>query len=109
MIVMTVTSQWTSAQRFKRSCACATAAVLASTVAVLIVGFFANQATYPISGAIDFSINLMGMPLAPGRLLLRGGFEKLRPEQFLGSAVLIPLISVVIGTALIFGFWEFFP
>jgi hypothetical protein len=98
----------TSVKRFKRSCGYATGAVLASAVMALVAAHFENRANSSTSDAIELPIQLIGIPLAPGWLLLSGVFEKLRPAQFSGVAVLIPLISVGFDTVFGFGFWEFF-
>jgi hypothetical protein len=99
----------TSTGRLKRSCVCAVVAVFVSTGAVLALGFLTNQANAPSSGVADFQIYLLGIPLAPGWLLMRGTFEKTSLSslnQILGPALLVLFISVVIDTGLIFVVWE---
>jgi hypothetical protein len=101
----------TSAERCKRSCFGAVVLVIASTVAVITLGFFENQASGRTSGTNGILLDLVGIPLAPGWWLTRGIFEKTgnlsSPNQIVGPAFLVPLISGVIDTGVIFGAWEF--
>jgi O-antigen/teichoic acid export membrane protein len=92
--------------RLKRSFFCAVVAVIASTVAVLLRGFLASRANSGDAGDIQFY--LLGMPLAPGWFLIRGVFERSSMTQFLEWALVIPLVSVVIDTGIIFGVWQLF-
>ena len=96
----------TSTGRLKRSLSCATVAVIASTVAVLTRGILANHASSPSSDLGDLQFDLLGAPLAPGWFVTRGMFERSSMNQLLGWACLIPFVSVVIDTGVIFGFWE---
>jgi hypothetical protein len=92
--------------RLKRSCFCAVVAVAASTAAVLLRGILANHAN---SGdASDLQFYLLGMPLAPGWFLTKGVFDRMSINQMLGWVIVIPLISVVVDTGLIFGIWQLF-
>ena len=107
---MTGNNQLTLRERFKRSCAYGIGCVVASTSLVLVLGFLENfvDEKSATASVIRFFLNLLGIALAPGWFLLRGMFENLRPSQLLGSALLIPLISVAIDSVIIFGVWEFF-
>jgi len=96
----------TSPGRLKRSCFCAVVAVIASTIAVLLRGFLANHANSADPGDLQFYF--LGMPLAPGWFLTRGMIERSSMNQVLGWALIIPLISAVIDTGLIFGTWQLF-
>jgi len=55
---------------------------------------------------------VLAVPLVPGWLPIRSMFKKIGScstlDQILGSALLIPLISVVMDAGLIFGVWGFF-
>jgi hypothetical protein len=96
----------TSKGRLNRSFFCSTVAVIASTVAVVILGFLANKGNFSSFITHNVAIDILGMPLAPGWLLIRGAFERLRPNEFFGAAFLIPLISVPIDAGVIFAVWE---
>jgi hypothetical protein len=101
----------TSAERRKRSCFGAVVVVIASTVAVITLGFFENQASGRTSGTNGILLDLLAIPLAPGWWLTRGIFEKAGNlsslNQIVGPAFLVLLISGVIDTGLMFGAWEF--
>jgi hypothetical protein len=96
----------TSTGRLKRSCFCAVVAVTASTVAVLLLGFLANHTNSADAGDLQFY--LLGLPLAPGWFLTRGMLERSSMNQILGWALVIPFVSIVIDTGLIFGTWQLF-
>ena len=96
----------TSTGRLKRSCFCALVAVIASTVAVLLRGVLANHANSADAGDLQFY--LLGIPLAPGWFLTRGMVERSSMNEILGWALVIPFISAVIDTGLIFGTWQLF-
>jgi hypothetical protein len=85
--------------------------VIASTVAVITSGFFENQARGRTSGTNGILPDRLGIPLAPGWLLTRGTFEKAGNlsslNQIVEPAFLVPIISGVIDTGVIFGAWEF--
>ena len=98
----------TSMGRLKRSCLCAIVAVIASAVGDLMLGLIANQPNAAGFAGGDLLVDLVGLFLAPGWLLLHGTFERVSPSQFPGLAVLVLLISLVADTALISGFWELF-
>ena len=98
----------TSIGRLKRSCFCATVAVIVSVAALLALGFLENHSP---SGVADLQSDLLGMPLAPGWFVMRGTFEKINLSslnQIPGPAVLVLFISVVVDTGLIFVVWELF-
>jgi hypothetical protein len=90
----------------KRSCFCAVVAVIASTVAVLLRGFLANHANSGDAGDLQFY--LLGIPLAPGWFLTKGMFERSSMNQMLSWALVVPSISVVLDTCLIFGIWQLY-
>jgi hypothetical protein len=97
--------------RLKHSCLGALVAVFASALAALILGGLDNQGKGWSFGSSEIPLDLLGISLAPGWLLMRGAFENVRgpssESQILRLAILIPLISVVIDTGLIFVVWEF--
>ncbi len=101
----------TSAERLKRSCFGAVVVVIASTVAVITLGFFENQASGRTSARNGILLDLLRIPLAPGWWLTRGIFEKAGNlsslNQIVGPAFLVLLISGVIDTGVIFGACEF--
>jgi hypothetical protein len=102
----------TSAERRKRPCfGAVSAVVIASTVAVITSVFFENQARGRTSGTNGILPDRLGIPLAPGWLLTRGTFEKAGNlsslNQIVEPAFLVPIISGVIDTGVIFGAWEF--
>jgi hypothetical protein len=78
-------------------------------VADITWGFFENQASGRTSGANGILPELLGIPLAPGWLLTRGTFEKAGNlsslNQIVGPAFLVPLISGLIDTGVMFGAW----
>jgi hypothetical protein len=82
--------------------------VVASSAAVLILGFLENQPSGRSSVVNGLLLDLLGVPLAPGWFLTRGMFERLAGNQFLGWAFVIPFVSAVIDTGIIFGVWQLF-
>jgi hypothetical protein len=101
-------NQMTTTARFKRSCVGAIFAVIASTGALLALGFSENHAA---SGVGDLQADLLGVPLAPGWFVMRGTIENINLSSLnhiLGPALLTLFISVVIDTGLIFVVWELF-
>jgi hypothetical protein len=77
-------------------------------MAVVTFGYLANEGAFHDSSSGELRLDLVGIPLAPGWLLLRDALENAKPHQFFGWFLLIVLVSVVIDTGLIFGGWELF-
>jgi hypothetical protein len=96
----------TTAGRFKRSLACAVLAVIVSSAAVLTLGIQENRANARGSSIGELPIDLLGIALAPGWFLIRGMFERSSMNQLLGWALIIPSVSVVVDTGVIFGIWQ---
>jgi hypothetical protein len=102
---MAEANQKTSTQRFKRSCVYATVAVIASTVAVLVLVSLENPGRS--SSRIDFAADILGFPLLPGWLVITGIFGNWGAVHG-GQILLVPFVSLGIDTGLIFVVWEFF-
>jgi hypothetical protein len=105
-------SQMNSTERLRRSCIYAIVAVSASTAAVIGVAVLGSRNTAQNSGTnvTDVVSYVLAVPLIPGWFPIRGMFDRIGScsslGQFLGTALVVPMISVVIDTGLIFGVWE---
>jgi len=112
--VMASDNEMTSKERFRRSCIYALIAVTASSAALLVMAFLGGHVTAKVSGlsVTDLASYILAIPLVPGWLLIRGMFDKVGScsslDQILGPILLVPVISVLIDTGLIFIIWEFF-
>jgi hypothetical protein len=92
------------------------AIVAVRAIAILVTAPLGSRTTAQDRGTsiteIVIASYALGIPLISGWLPIRGMFEKVGRcsslDQILGPAPLIPLISVVIDTGLIFGVWEWF-
>ena len=95
--------------RLKRSCICSAIALIASATAVFTLGTLANAGTGPNQGVAGLQLRLLGMPMAPGWLLMRSTFENINlsdANQILLPSGLVILISFVIDTGFVFTTWE---
>jgi hypothetical protein len=103
-----------SRERLRRSAIYAIVAVSASAIALLMMAFLGSRTRSQVPGTsiTDIASYALGIALLPGWLPIRGMFERVGScsslDQILGPALLIPFVSVVIDTGLIFGVWELF-
>lgn len=96
----------TTADRLKRSLLAAMFLVSASSIAVLLLAVVQNRDEIRGFGPTEVAYDVLGSPLAPGWLACRDLFQRMSPSSILRSAVMVPLISVVADTGLIFGVWQ---
>jgi len=99
----------TRLERFKRSSVCSAVALIASVTAVLTLGTLANAGHGPNQDVASLQLQLLGIPLAPGWLVMRSTFERLNlsdPRHIFFSAGLVIVLSFVIDTGFVFTIWE---
>ncbi len=101
-------NQQASTERFKRSCIYAIVAVVASTLAVLVlvsIGGTRTASGSAMSG-LDISAYIFGLPLVAGWLIVRGIFGEWSVIHGAQIFWVWPL-SVAIDSLVIFLVWEF--
>ena len=95
--------------RLKSSALCSAVALIASATAFLALGTLANAGTGPNEGVANLQLRILGMPLAPGWLIMRSTFDSLNLsdiDQILLPAVLVISLSFIIDTGFVFTIWE---
>ena len=95
--------------RLKRSCIYAAVAVIVSTIAFISLASLDSprKPPGPSASGIDLAADVVGLPLAPGWVLITAIFGDWGAVHG-GQILLVPFISAGIDTGLIFVVWQFF-
>jgi hypothetical protein len=92
-------------RRLVISCMCATAAVVLSTIIVIILASIEGALEQRSTG-VDIAADVFGFPLATGWFIVAAVFGEWRSVHG-GQIALVPVFSVVVDAAIIFFVWEF--